>query len=60
MTVTGIWKNCGTRLLKAVNKKQGVIMAEHFIKNEELKLQVLDNGGELVSFLKKPTGKENF
>ena len=50
-------ENCGTRLLKAVNKKQEVIMAVHIIENEELKVQVLDHGGELVSIIKKRPGK---
>ncbi len=33
-------------------------MAVHIIENEELKVQVLDHGGELVSIIKKATGKE--
>ena len=33
-------------------------MAVHTIENEELRIQVSDHGGELVSIVKKATGKE--
>lgn len=53
-----IWQKSGMHLWEAVKRRKGIIMALHTIENEELKVQVSDHGGELVSIVKKATGQE--